>query len=155
MKVVELNKLNNFYFENFSSHYAKSNVILEFPFWPNSNWIFPQFWIWISYRFTQIHTLPLKIGSGSLNKFCRVSNFEQTLFWPKFDFYSKLWSNWKKQKGGIKSATVLTEGDALRQCRRWTCSVPRRHAPGHAAAWQLARHPLYLLVALIRTTEPP
>jgi len=41
MKVVELNKLNNFYFEKFSSFYGKSKVILEFLFWSNSKLEFP------------------------------------------------------------------------------------------------------------------
>jgi len=41
MKVVELNKLNNFYFGNFSSYYGKSKVILEILFWSNTKLEFP------------------------------------------------------------------------------------------------------------------
>jgi len=43
MKVVELNKMNNFYFGNFSSYSEKSKVILEFLICPTQNWNFPQF----------------------------------------------------------------------------------------------------------------
>jgi len=41
MKVVELLKLNNFYFRKFSSYYEKSKVILEFLFWSNLKLEFP------------------------------------------------------------------------------------------------------------------
>ena len=97
-------------FGNFSSCWEKSKVILEFLSCPNSNWNFPQIGIWISNCFAQIHPLPLKISSGSLNKFCRVQNSEGLLFWPKFDFYSKFWSNLKKiRKGEIIMATLPEE----------------------------------------------
>jgi len=42
MKVVELIKLNNFYFRNFSSYFEISKVILEYLICPNSNRNFPQ-----------------------------------------------------------------------------------------------------------------
>ena len=42
MKVVELIKMNNFYFGSFSSSWEKSKVILEFLFCPNSNHFWPQ-----------------------------------------------------------------------------------------------------------------
>ena len=106
--------MNNFYFGNFSSYWEKSKVILEFLFCPNSNWNSPKLEFWISNCFPQIDPLPLKIGSGSLNKICRVQNFEEFLFWPKFDFYSKWWSNLKKMKGGDKPCYSAPKGgDAL------------------------------------------
>ena len=141
MKVIELIKVNKIYFGNFSSCLEKSKVILEFLSCPNSKWNFPQIGIWISNCFAQIHPLPLKISSGSLNKFCRVHNSEGLLFWPKFDFYSKLWSNLKKiRKGEIVMATVPEEGGCTAGRGRMHCRrgrhrcFARRHAPRHTAA---------------------
>jgi len=119
--------MNNFYSGSFSSCWVKSKGILEFLFRPNSNWICPQFGIWISNWLAQIHTLPLKIGSMSLNKFCRVQNFEEVLFWPKFDFYTKFWSDLKKTWRGDKLGYSALEGGM--HCRRPLVHVLRPAPP--------------------------
>ena len=124
MKVVELTKMNNFYFGCFSSCWEKSKVILEFLLYSSSNWNFPQIGIWISKCFIQIHTLPFRISFGPLKMFCSIQNSEQLLFWHKFDFNSTFGSNLQNtEREGICLATVI----------RWAPGAPLPSAAAERA----------------------
>jgi len=65
MKVVGLEKLNNFHVGSFSSCFEKSKVILEFLICPNLKLeFFSQLEIWISNCLAQIHPFPFEISLG-------------------------------------------------------------------------------------------
>ena len=100
---------------------------------PNSNWNFPKLEFSISNCFVQIHTLPLKIGSGPLKMFCSIQNFEQLLYWQKFDVSSNFGSNLQKNKREwIVPATVIRCGSRASLPRTAAaCATPRVSTPPH------------------------
>jgi len=100
MKVVGLEKLNNFNVGSFWSCFGKSKVILEFLICPNSKLEFFPIWDLDFKLLALIRPFPFEISFGPLKMFCSIQNSEQVLFWQKFDFYSNFGQFSQKDRKG-------------------------------------------------------